>query len=127
MKENLNEERAIDTVGRPKGDKVSEGNKPGKASSKMEGGSQNGIGGGLTGNAMVDEPIFHEPAYRRSGGDKNSSSKAETGTPRQEAGYRNRNNGASGQNMTNDSRYQDKLPSFPKKNPATKQSADEDF
>ena len=126
LKENLREERAKDTVGTPKFPSKSFGRKGGEAgSSKKEGkgGSTDGIGGGFRSEDVKDEPVFHEAAYR-DGKDKNYEKKPETGTPRQEASYQNRDRQGSG--LSNEPKYQQKLPSYPTSGPKTKEGAQED-
>ena len=117
------EERAIDTFGRPTADKSSMGSSKGTSKSEMTSGSAKGIGTGI-GNNTVEEPIFHEASYRTGGKDKNEEKKAETGLPRQEASYQNRDRNGSG--LDNNPVYQRKLPSYPKSSPKTKQSSNLD-
>lgn len=126
MKEKLREERAIDTVGRPgiKGKTYGKyGGETGKSEKKGMGDSANGVGGGLHADFTKDEPIIHEAAYR-AGKDNNYEKKAETGTPRQEATYQNRDRQGSG--INHQPKFQDKLPSYPKNSPKTKQSSEQD-
>lgn len=114
MKENLSEERAVDTVGRPTSKSSSMGSSKGSSKSEMTSGSAKGVGGGLQADVMKDEPIFHEPAYRTKGKDNNYESKVQSGLPRQEASYQNRDRNGSG--LENEPKYQRKLASYPKGN-----------
>jgi hypothetical protein len=83
-----------------------------------------GIGGGLKDDNMKEEPILHEAAYRTDGKDKNYQEKAQTGTPRQEAAYQNRDRQGSG--LEAEPVYQRKFQSYPSKGPQTKRSNTQD-
>jgi hypothetical protein len=124
MKEN-NSDRAVDMVGRPnfKGGK-SFGSSSGSSKKSSPGESAKGIGGGLKDDNTVDEPIFHEAAYRSSGKDANYEKKPESGLPRQESSYQNRDRQGSG--LEAEPVYQKKFPAYPSKGSKTKQSSDED-
>ena len=125
MKEKLSEERAVDTVGRPGVKMKSFGKKGGEAGSSRKGdkgGSARGIGTGI-GTDAKEEPIFHEAAYR-AGKDKNYDPKVESGLPRQEASYQNRDRQGSG--LDNENTYQKKLRSYPMSSPKTKKGKVED-
>lgn len=128
MKEDLEEERAIDTVGRTGVKNKSYGKVGGEEGSSKKSmdkkGSTEGIGGGLHADAMKEEAIVHEASYRK-GLDKNEETKAETGTPRQEASYQNRDRAGSG--LNDEPVYQRKFPSYPKSGPkGTKKGEIED-
>lgn len=117
MKEKLSEERAIDTVGRPGVKAKSFGSSKGTSKKESMGESAKGVGGGLKADNTKDEPVFHESSYR-DGVDKNFEKKAETGLPRQEASYQNRDRQGTG--FEAEPVYQRKLRSYPSKGPATK-------
>ena len=72
----------------------------------------------------VSEPIFHEPAYRTNGKDKNYDAKPQSGLPRREAAYTNRDR--SGTGVEKEPAYQAKLRSYPSSGPKTKKSKTED-
>ena len=127
LKENLSEERAIDTVGRPGIKQKSYGKVGGEVGGKSEkkgmGGSAKGVGG-FRGDNTQEEPVQHEASYRTDGKDKNYEKKPESGLPRQEAAYQNRDRQGSG--LVNEPKYQQKLRSYPTGNPKTKKSKTED-
>ncbi len=129
MKEKLNEERAVDTVGRPNSATKSFGKHGGTVggSSKMgmnKPGSTEGVGGGFVSDAAKDEPIVHESSFRTSGKDKNFKNEVESGTPRQDSSYQNRDRQGAG--LNNEPVYQNRVKSYPTKGPQTKVSNDED-
>ena len=119
-----NNERAVDGVGRPPfksnksfGSDSTQGRKSGSGSTK-------GVGGGLKSENTVSEPIFHEASYRTGGKDKNYEAKPQSGLPRMEASYTNRDR--SGTGVEKQPKYQSKLQSYPTKGPATKRSNTQD-
>ena len=122
MKE-TKEERAVDTVGRPKQSAKSFGSSKGTSKNESKGASAKGVGGGLKADNVKDEPIFHEAAYR-AGKDNNYEKKVESGLPRQEASYQNRDRQGSG--LVHEPKYQEKLRSYPKSGPKTKKGSTED-
>lgn len=99
-------ERAKDFVGEPKAKKVSS---KGKETSKKEsrGVSAKGVIADK-GQNTKDEPIEHKSAYRG-----RNSKTVESGLPRQEASFQNRDRQGSG--LENEPTYQRKLKSYPKK------------
>lgn len=126
---NKQNERAVDSVGRPNfhnGKTFGKvGGETGSSKKSSPGESTKGIGGNLSADNMKEEPIIHEAAYRGNmGGDRNESKKAESGLPRQEAAYQNRDRQGSG--LEAEPVYQRKIPSYPKSNRPTKQSSKQD-
>lgn len=125
LQENLREARAKDTVGTPKARAVTMGGQGrGTAVAKGNGGSSAGVGGGLKGDNTATQPIFYEAAYRTDGKDNNYVKNPETGTPRQEASYQNRDRQGSG--LESEPSYQRKVPSYPAASPKTKRSSTQD-
>ena len=113
-------ESAYDFVGRPKVADKSFGKKGGEVGGSTKKamekeGSTEGVGGGLRAEAMKEEPILHESTFRSGPKDKNWEKKPETGTPRQEASFRNRDRQGTG--IEHEPVYQGKFPSYPTKGP----------
>lgn len=121
LKKNTSE-RAVDTVGRPNVKTKAFGSSKGTSTKKGLAPSAKGVGGKLSSENTVDEPVVHSAAYRKS--DKNYEAKAETGTPRQDSSFRNRDRQGTGVEAS--SRYQSKLPNYPKKGPKIKDASEED-
>lgn len=109
LQENLREKRAKDTVGIPKASRNSQGSMKGTAKNLSSKGSTKGVGGRLREDNVKEEPVSHEPAYRRS--DKNYSAKVQEGMPQSGAAYRNRDRQGTG--LETQPRWQTKEKSYP--------------
>lgn len=104
-------ERAKDFVGEPSAKKVS-GMRKQTSKKESKGVSTKGVIADKGMNTK-DEPIEHKSAYRG-----RNNKVVETGLPRQESSFQNRDRQGSG--LENEPTYQRKLKSYPKKSPLPK-------